>query len=80
MPQYTGKKYKYYFFVFLFILLSSVNNVELQSSFNLTSKIEAIKVIGLHEDLNNKIKKRMEYLKDESIYKIDEKKNDKEFR
>ena len=74
MPQYTGKKYKYYFFVFLFILLSSVNNVELQSSFNLTSKIEAIKVIGLHEDLNNKIKKRMEYLKDESIYKIDEKK------
>ena len=74
MLQSIGKKYKYYFFGFLFILLSTVNNTELQNSFNLNPKIKVIEVFGLHKDLNDKIKNKMAYLKDRSIYKIDENK------
>ncbi|MFL2896725.1 MAG: cell division protein FtsQ/DivIB [Candidatus Pelagibacter sp.] len=74
MLQSIDRKYKYYFFGFLFILLSTVNNTKLQNSFNLTSKIKVVEVFGLHKDLNNKIKNKMEYLKDLSIYKIDENK------
>ena len=74
MLQSEGKKYKYYFFGFLFILLSTVNNTELQNSFNLNPKIKVIEVFGLHKDLNDKIKNKMAYLKDRSIYKIDENK------
>ena len=74
MLQSIGKKYKYYFFGFLFILLSTVNNTELQNSFNLNPKIKVIEVFGLHKDLNDKIKNKMAYLKYRSIYKIDENK------
>ena len=74
MLQFKGKKYKYYFFGFLFILLSTVNNTELQNSFNLNPKIKVIEVFGLHKDLNDKIKNKMAYLKNRSIYKIDENK------
>tara|TARA_B100001029_G_scaffold139535_1_gene118821 strand:- start:2046 stop:2738 length:693 start_codon:yes stop_codon:yes gene_type:complete len=74
MLQSKGKKYKYYFFGFLFILLSTVNNTELQNSFNLNPKIKVIEVFGLHKDLNDKIKNKMAYLKYRSIYKIDENK------
>ena len=56
MLQSIDRKYKYYFFGFLFILLSTVNNTKLQNSFNLTSKIKVVEVFGLHKDLNNKIK------------------------
>ena len=70
MLQSKGKKYKYYFFGFLFILLSTVNNTELQNSFNLNPKIKVIEVFGLHKDLNDKIKNKMAYLKDRSIYKL----------
>ena len=73
MLQFLDKKYKFFFFFFLFILLSTVNNTKLVNSTSSLSKIKVIEVLGLKEELNEKIKSKVSYLKNKNIYKISEK-------
>ena len=74
MLQSIDKKYKYFFFGFLFILLSTVNNTNVINSFNFTPKVKNIEVFGLKIDINEEIRDKMEFLKHKNIYNIDEKK------
>tara|TARA_B100000965_G_scaffold130828_1_gene109065 strand:- start:403 stop:1095 length:693 start_codon:yes stop_codon:yes gene_type:complete len=74
MLQFLDKKYKFFFFFFLFILLSTVNNTTLVNSTSSLSKIKVIEVLGLKEELNEKIKNKVSYLKNKNIYRINEKK------
>ena len=53
MLQSKGKKYKYYFFGFLFILLSTVNNTELQN-----------KLKTYRSDLHDLVSKKDQLIKD----------------
>ena len=73
MLQSIDKKYKYFFFGFLFILLSTVNNTNVINSFNFTPKVKNIEVFGLKIDINEEIRDKMEFLKHKNIYNIDEK-------
>tara|TARA_B100000287_G_scaffold391643_1_gene403436 strand:- start:342 stop:1034 length:693 start_codon:yes stop_codon:yes gene_type:complete len=74
MLQYIGKKYKYFFFGFLFILLSTVNNTQLLNIFSFNSKVKTIEVLGLDNDLNENIRNKMEFLTDDNIFNINENK------
>ena len=74
MLQSIDKKYKYFFFGFLFILLSTVNNTNIINSFNFTPKVKNIEVFGLKRDINEEIKYKLEFLKHKNIYNIDKKK------
>ena len=74
MLQSIDKKYKYFFFGFLFILLSTVNNTNVINSFNFTPKVKNIEVFGLKRDINEEIKYKLEFLKHKNIYNIDKKK------
>ena len=69
MLQFLDKKFKFFFLFFLFILLSTVNNTKLVNSTSSLSKIKVIEVLGLKEELNEKIKSKVSYLKNKNIYK-----------
>ena len=74
MLQLLDKKYKFFFFFFLFILLSTVNNNKLANSIGTLPKIKVIEVLGLKNELNERIKNKLSYLKNKNIYKISDKK------
>ncbi len=74
MLQLLDKKYKFFFLLFLFILLSTVNNTKLANSISSLSKIKAVEVLGLKKELNERIKNKVSYLKNKNIFKISEKK------
>jgi len=74
MLQFIDKKYKFFFFFFLFILLSTVNNTKLVNGISSFSKIKVIEVLGLKQELNERIKSKVSYLKNKNIFRISEKK------
>ena len=71
MLQYTDKKYNYFFYVFLLLLLSTINSLSLIDSKNTLSKVRIIEVIGLENKINEKIKNKLGYLLNTNIYSID---------
>ena len=71
MLQYTDKKYNYFFYVFLLLLLSTINSLSLIDSKNTLSKVRIIEVTGLENEINEKIKNKLGYLLNTNIYSID---------
>jgi len=71
MLQYTDKKYNYFFYVFLLLLLSTINSLSLIDSKNTLSKVRIIEVTGLENKINEKIKNKLGYLLNTNIYSID---------
>ena len=57
MPQRIDKKYNIIFYVFIFFILSTINNYYLLKNDNSFLKIEEVKVEGLELSLNLEIKK-----------------------
>ena len=70
MLQYTDKKYNYFFYVFLLLLLSTINSLSLIDSKNTLSKVRIIEVTGLENKINEKIKNKLGYLLNTNIYSI----------
>ena len=68
MLQLTGKKKNYLLYFFIFIFLSTINNLSLLKHAELFPNIKNIKVEGLTNDLNLKIKQNVNFLLDENIF------------
>ena len=68
MLQLTGKKKNYLLYFFIFIFLSNVNNLPLLKHVELFVNIKNIKVEGLKNDLNLKIKENLNFLLNENIF------------
>tara|TARA_Y100000590_G_scaffold197053_1_gene223801 strand:+ start:16 stop:708 length:693 start_codon:yes stop_codon:yes gene_type:complete len=68
MHQLTDRKKNYLLYFFIFIFLSTTNNLSLLKNFELFSNIQNIKVEGLRDDLNLKIKKNLNFLLNENIF------------
>tara|TARA_B100000579_G_scaffold262144_1_gene215990 strand:+ start:3321 stop:4016 length:696 start_codon:yes stop_codon:yes gene_type:complete len=66
--QSIDKKPVILFYIFIFILLSTINNVSLNKSKKELLKIENIEITGLNKHQNEKIKKSLEYLKGKNIF------------
>ena len=68
MLRQTGKKYKIFFYLFILIILSTINNFNLSKTGKLASSIKSIEVQGLDENLNLKIKKSLLFLINKNIF------------
>ena len=68
MHQLTDRKKNYLLYFFIFIFLSTTNNLSILKNFELFSNIQNIKVEGLRDDLNLKIKKNLNFLLNENIF------------
>ena len=68
MHQLIDKKKSYLLYFFIFIFLSTINNLSLLKHAELLLNIKNIKVEGLTNDLNLKIKQNVNFLLDENIF------------
>ena len=68
MPQQIDRNSKFFFYIFLFIFLSSINNFSWIKTKNVIFKINEIEVVGLKKDLKNNIKKKLQFLFGENIF------------
>ena len=68
MHQLTDRKKNYLLYFFIFIFLSTINNLSLLKHAELFTNIKNIKVEGLTNDLNLKIKQNVNFLLDENIF------------
>ena len=68
MHQLIDKKKSYLLYFFIFIFLSTINNLSLLKHAELFLNIKNIKVEGLTNDLNLKIKQNVNFLLDENIF------------
>ncbi len=68
MPQQTDKNYKLIFYVFIFLFLSSTNNLSWIKIKSEILKINEIEVVGLQKELNYSIKKKLLFLLGENIF------------
>ncbi len=66
--QSIDKKLTIFFYIFIFIFLSTINNASLNKSKKELLKIENIEITGLNENQNEKIKKSLEYLIGKNIF------------
>ena len=69
MHQLIDKK-KYVIYLIIFLLLSSVNNINLTKFREKVSSLKIIQVEGLNKNLNNKIKRDLDFLINSNIYKL----------
>ncbi len=69
MHQLIDKK-KYVIYLIIFLLLSSVNNINLTKFREKISSLKIIQVEGLNKNLNNKIKRDLDFLINSNIYKL----------
>ena len=68
MHQLTDRKKNYLLYFFIFIFLSTINNLSLLKHVELLPNINDIKVEGLTNDLNIKIKQNVNFLLNENIF------------
>ena len=68
MHQLIDKKKSYLLYFFIFIFLSTVNNLSLLKNVELFANIKNIKVEGLTNDLNLTIKQNVNFLLNENIF------------
>ncbi len=68
MPQRIDKKYNIIFYVFIFFILSTINNYYLLKNDNSFLEIEEVKVEGLELSLNLEIKKKLNFLIGKNIF------------
>ena len=59
MHQQIDKKNRYILLVILFLFLTTVSNLRFNKNINNLSNIKNLEVIGLSDDLNQKIKERI---------------------
>ncbi len=71
MPQQKDKKYNLIFYIFVFILLSTINNYYLAKNKDSFLKIKHIKVEGLEISLNSEIRKNLNFLVGKNIFYLD---------
>ena len=70
MPQSIGRKYNIFFYIFIFIFLSTINNISWNNKLDSILKIKKVEVTGLDNELNQKIKKKFDYLIGKNIFYI----------
>ena len=61
MHQQIDKKHKYILLIILFLFLSTITNLKVSKNLNNFSNIKDLKVIGLSDNLNQKIKKKLAF-------------------
>lgn len=72
MHQQIDKKHRYILLVILFLFLTTVNNLRFNKNINNLSNIKNLEVIGLSDDLNQKIKERISFILNQDIFFISE--------
>ena len=72
MHQQIDKKNRYILLVILFLLLTTVNNLKFNKNINNLSNIKNLEVIGLSDDLNQKIKEKISFILNQDIFFISE--------
>jgi len=70
MHQSIDKKQKYIFLIIIFLFLTTINNTNFVNKKYFSANIKNIQVVGLTEDLNLQIQKRLSYLKNNNIFYI----------
>ena len=70
MHQQIDKKHKYILLIILFLFLTTVSNLRLNKDINNLSNIKNIEVVGLSDNLNQKIKERISFVINQDIYFI----------
>ena len=78
MPQQIDKNFKFFLYIFIFIFLSSINNLWWIKTKDSIFKISEIEVTGLKEELNYNIKKKLNFIFGENIFFINSLKIKKE--
>ena len=69
LPQIDKKK-KLYFFLILFIFLTTINNVNFITKTNSFFNVNKISIHGLNDNLNQILKKKIKFIINEKIYLI----------
>ncbi len=64
-------KTKFIFYVLIFLFLSSINNISLIKVKEDLSRVTSIEVNGLSNNLNFEVEKKLEFLLNRNIYKLD---------
>ena len=72
MHQQIDKKHKYILLVILFLCLSTINNLRFNNNFNNLSNIKYLEVMGLSDNLNQKIKDKISFILNQDIFLINE--------
>ena len=70
MHHEIGKKNKIFFYIFLFILLTSLNNKSFLKKINSLLKISNIEIDGLSENDNNQLSKKFKVLLFQNIFLV----------
>ena len=78
MPQQIDKNFKFFLYIFIFLFLSSINNLWWIKTKDSIFKISEIEVTGLKEELNYNIKKKLNFIFGENIFFINSHKIKKE--
>ena len=72
MHQQIDKKHRYILLIILFLFLTTVSNLSLNKNINNLSNINNIEVVGLSDNLNQKIKERISFVINQDIFFISE--------
>ncbi len=72
MHQQIDKKHRYILLVILFLFLTTINNLRFNNNFNNLSNIKYLEVIGLSDNLNQKIKEEISFILNQDIFFINE--------
>jgi len=78
MPQSIDSKLNIFFYIVIFFFLSTINNISWNNNKESYLKVKKIQVNGLNNDLNLKIKKKLEYLIGKNIFFLSQKDIEKE--
>ena len=72
MHQQIDKKDKYILLVILFLFLTTISNLKFSKNLNNLSNIKDLKVMGLSDHLNQKIKEKFGFLLNQNIFFVSE--------
>ena len=76
MPQSIDRKLKLFFYLILFLLLSTQITKNKNIKSNITTKLNNIEVIGLSDENNLKVYESLKFLLTENIFFIHKKEKD----
>ena len=74
MLKITNKKSNIYFYIFLFILLTTFNNFKISDKFETFFGIKTVSIYGINENFTNKIYNDLNYLLYQNLLFIEKKK------
>ena len=72
MHQQIDKKHRYILLIILFLFLTTVSNLRLNKNIDNLPNIKNIEVVGLSDNLNQKIKERISFVINQDIFFISE--------